>query len=410
LQKKTLFVRIFPISTDAFNDMHIVKFFALLFRMVLVIVIAFFLVLTGCDSPSPKNEFSANATPPSLPVLVVKPDSTTTYRDYTATIEGKINVEIRAQVDGYLDKIFVDEGAYVKAGQSLFKINDHTYREQLNTATASLHVAEANMNTAQIEVDKLTPLVKNNVISGMQLKTASSSYNASKAAVEQAKAAIASARINLDFTLIKAPVNGYISRIPKRIGTLVGRNDTEAMTMLSDIQPVYAYFSMSEGDFLHFNEHNKGNSLEEKIKQLRPVSLVIADGNIYPYKGKVDIVNGQFDKTTGAITLRATFPNPQKLLRSGNTGKIRLEEFFASAILIPISATTDQQDKIFVFALADSNKVRRQTITVSGKSGNNYIVSDGIKPGDKIVVTGVQTLTDGTVITPVPGNADAGKK
>ena len=295
--------------------MHILRFFTPLSRMVSVIVIALSFTLTGCDSSSPKNEY-VNAAPPSLSVMVVKPDSTTTYRDYTATVEGKINVEIRAQVDGYLDKIFVDEGAYVKAGQSLFKINDRTYREQLNTATASLHVAEANMNTAQIEVDKLTPLVKNNVISGMQLKTASSSYNASKASVEQAKAAIASARINLDFTLIRAPVNGYISRIPKRIGTLVGRNDSEAMTMLSDIQPVYAYFSMSEGDFLHFNEHNKGNSLEEKIKQLRPVSLVIADGNIYPYKWKVDIVNGQFDKTTGAITLRATFPNPQKLLLS----------------------------------------------------------------------------------------------
>jgi membrane fusion protein (multidrug efflux system) len=378
----------------------------LLWGRLLVIIPA---MLAGCNTPSPKTE-NAAPPPPSLPVLVLHNDSTTTTKEYTATLEGKINVEIRAQVDGYLDKIFIDEGAYVKKGQPLFKINDLTYQEQLNTTLATMHVAEANVNTSQIEIDKLTPLVKNNVVSDMQLKTAQSSYNSAKATVEQAKAAIASARINLNFTLIKAPVSGYIGRIPKRIGNLVSKSDTEGMTTLSDIEQVYAYFSISESDFLYFNTHNKGNTMEEKIRQLRPVSLVLADGQVYPNKGKVDIVNGQFDKTTGAITLRATFPNPQKLLRSGNTGKIRMEEFMPSVMLVPISATVDQQDRIFVYALADSNKVKRQAITVAGKSGTHYIVSAGVKPGDKIVLTGTETLTEGSVINPQETGAQPEKK
>ena len=369
--------------------------------LLLVIAIA----AHGCHSTEAKGESPENsqfqATPtPELPVLTIRNDSATTYKDYTASLEGKINVEIRAQVDGYLNKIFVDEGSYVKAGQPLFKIDDHTYVEQLNTATANLHAAEAAMNSAQIEVDKLTPLVKNNVISEMQLKSAQSNFNGAKASVELARAAIATARINVDFTLIKAPVNGYIGRIPKRIGNLVSKNEPAGLTMLSDIDQVYAYFSMSEPEYLHFNQQIPGGSLQKTIDKFPPLSLIMANGSLYVHKGKLDLVNGQFDKNTGAISLRATFPNPDKLLRSGNTGKIRMEEHQDSVILVPISATLDQQDKTFVYILGDSNKVKRQSINISGKSGNNYIIDGGVKPGDKIVVQGFETLQEGSAIIP----------
>jgi len=363
--------------------------------------VIFLLGSTACTNTSAKVENTeATPAPLSLPVMTVRMDSTSSSKDYTAALEGKVNVEIRSQVDGYLDKIFVDEGSYVKKGQDLFKINDHTYQEQLNTAIANLHMAQANMSTAQIEVDKLTPLVRNNVVSEIQLKAANSAYDAAKASVEQARAAIASAKINLGFTLIQAPVSGYIGRIPKRLGTLVSKNDAQGITTLSDIEEIFAYFSLSESDFLYFNAHNKGNSLEEKIRQLRPVSLVLADGSIYQHPGKVDIVNGQFDKTTGAIVLRATFPNPEKLLRTGNSGKIRMEEFYPHVMLLPVSATVDQQDKIFVYALSDSNRVKRVSITVTGKSGTNYIVSDGVQPGDRIVTAGLDNLQEGTAIMP----------
>ena len=378
--------------------MYRLKLFSLWANEVLFFSL-FAVVLQGCGSSEAKNE-EATVQTPVVPVLTLQIDSAVTYKEYTASLEGKINVEIRSQVDGYLNKIFIDEGSYVHAGQPLFKIDDHTYQEQLNTATASLHAAEANMNNAQIEVDKLTPLVKNNVISDVQLKTAQSSYNAMKASVELAKASIASARINLNFTLIKAPVNGYIGRIPKRIGNLVSKNDQQGLTTLSDIEEVYAYFSMSESEFLHFNQLVPGNSLEKKISRLPPLSLVMADGIVYPHKGKLDLVNGQFDKSTGAISLRATFPNPEKLLRSGNTGKIRMEERQSAVLLVPIAATIDQQEKTFVYIVGDSNKIKRQAIIISAKSGNNYIIKEGIKPGDRIVTAGFETLTEGSAIIP----------
>ena len=366
--------------------------------------LAFAIITIQCCGTAPAPATAAEVKTVSLPVLEIVVDSTTTYKDYTASLEGKINVEIRAQVDGYLTGILVDEGAFVKAGQPLFRIDDKVYREQLNTALANLHVAEANMNSAQIEVDKLTPLVKNNVISDIQLKSAQSSYDASRASVEQAKTSVSSARINLGFTLVKAPVTGFIGRIPKRIGGLVSRGDMQGLTTLSDIDQVYAYFTLSESGFLSLNQQRQGGlSMQQMINQLRQVTLILANGMPYGYKGKIDLVNGQFDKTTGSITLRATFPNPEKMLRSGNTGKIRMEEHMDSVLMVPISATMDQQDKIFVYLLGDSNIVKRQSIIILGKADTRYIVKEGIKSGDRIVTAGIESLAEGTRISPQSG-------
>jgi len=358
------------------------------------------MTLTHSCKPAVENKQEEKTPTASLPVITITRDSATTFKDYTASIEGKINIDIRSQVDGYITGILVDEGAYVTAGQPLFRIDDKVYREQLNTALANLHVAEANMNTAQIEVDKLTPLVKNNVISDIQLKTAQSSYNAAKAQAEQARTAVASARINLDFTHIKAPVSGYIGRIPKRLGGMVSRADMQGITTLSNIDQVYAYFTLSEAGFLNLSEQRKGSSLQETINKLRPVTLVLANGASYPHPGKIDLVNGQFDKSTGSISVRATFPNPEKILRSGITGKVRMEEFMDSVLMVPISATMDQQDKIFVYVLGDSDIVKRQSIIIQGKADTRYIVKDGIKSGDRIVTAGIENLAEGTKIIP----------
>jgi membrane fusion protein (multidrug efflux system) len=194
-------------------------------------------------------------------------------------------------------------------------------------------------------------------------------------------------------------VDGFISRIPKRIGGLVSRADMQGLTTLSDIEEVYAYFTLSESGFLSLSHQQKGLSMQEMINHLMPVTLIMADGNPYAYKGKINLVNGQFDKATGSITLRATFPNPEKLLRSGNTGKIRMEEHLDAVLMVPISATIDQQDKIFVYLLGDSNIVKRQAIIIAGKADTRYIVQEGLKPGDKIVTTGIGTLAEGTRIT-----------
>ncbi|WP_432419548.1 efflux RND transporter periplasmic adaptor subunit [Flavobacterium marginilacus] len=347
-----------------------------------------------------KSQAPAAAPAPLLPVMAVTTENTTTDAEYPAAIQGTVDVEIRPQVSGNLDRVLVDEGAYVTKGQSLFKINERPFREQLNTALASLHAAEAAYINAQLEVDKLTPLVQNKVVSDYQLKTAKASQKIAAANIEQAKAIAASAKINLGYTNITAPVNGYIGRLPKKQGSLVSANDIEALTTLSDVNEVYAYFSLGETDFIKFKSQYAGNSIGDKIKNLPPVTLLLADNSAYPQTGKIDMVDGQFDKTTGAITVRAKFSNPHKTLRSGNTGKIRLGIEHDDAILIPQSATIEMQDKTFVFAVSKENKVTKMPINVIGKSGTNYLIKDGIKAGDQIVLSGIDKLQEGQLIQP----------
>jgi len=369
-----------------------------------VIITSFILALV-LSSCADKSQAPAAAPAPVLPVLAITSENTTTDNEYPASIQGTVDVEIRPQVSGNLDRVLVDEGAYVSKGQSLFKINERPFREQLNNALASLHAAEAALINSQLEVDKLTPLVQNKVVSDYQLKTAKASQKIAAANIEQAKAMVASARINLGYTNVTAPVSGYIGRLPKKQGSLVSATDVEPLTTLSDVHEVYAYFSLGETDFINFKSQYAGNSIGDKIKKLPPVSLILADNNAYPQTGKIDMVDGQFDKTTGAITLRATFPNTNGTLRSGNTGRIRLGLVHDDAILVPQSATIEMQDKVFVFTVSKDNKVTKMPITVIGKSGTNYLIKDGVKSGDQIVLSGIDKLQEGQVIQPEKGAA-----
>ncbi len=357
------------------------------------------LTLYSCNSSS-GNDGGFQQPPQTLPVITVSNMPATTYQEFSASLEGSKDIEIRPQVDGYLDKIYVDEGAPVKKGQPLFHINDRPYREQINNVKAGLAAAKANLANAEINVSKLTPLVANNVISEVQLKTAQAAYNAAAANVAQAQAMVQSAEINVGYSLIKSPVDGYVGRIPFKTGSLVGLTTAEALTVVSEIKDVYAYFSLSENDFIQFKDQFPGKTIEEKIKQMPPVELVLADNSVYPQKGKVQTVSGQFNNSMGAISFRATFQNTDGLLRSGNTGKVRIPRPITSSLIIPQEATFELQDKVFVFVLADSNKVVSTPITVSGKSGNYYLVEKGINPGDKIVYAGLDRLRDGIIIQP----------
>jgi membrane fusion protein (multidrug efflux system) len=361
-------------------------------------------VLYSCSSNQ------AGAPPPQapqLPVMSVTSAPATTYLEFPASLEGKVNVEVRPQVTGYLEKIFVDEGAYVKAGQPLFKIDPQVYAEQLNSASSNQLAAQANLERAQVEVDRLAPLVAANVVSDVQMKTAKANLEAAKAAVAQAKASVGSARINVGYTTVSAPVSGYIGRIPYKIGALVSNNDAQPLTLLSDVREVYAYFSMSESDFIAFKNNFPGNTLQEKLKQSPPVELILADNSAYTQKGKIEAIEGQFNKTTGAISFRATFPNADGILRTGNTGKVRLAQQVSAAIAIPQEATFEIQDKVFVYTVGDSNKVASRPIRIAGKTANLYFVSDGLKAGEKIVLSGTGNLKDGAVVTPQPVSADS---
>jgi membrane fusion protein (multidrug efflux system) len=369
-------------------------------KLIIMKVILIAIIAISLFSCSPKPQTAQAPPPPALPVATITSGSQTTYQEYPASIEGTVNVEVRPQVSGALDKVFVDEGAFVNAGEPIFKINEQPYRAALNNALASLHAAEAALGNAQIEVDKLTPLVANKVVSDYQLKTAKATYQVAKANIESAKANVSTAQINLGYTLIKAPVSGYIGRLLKKQGSLVSPQDVAALTQLSDVHDVHVYFSLGEKDFVSFKEQYPGETLKDKLKHLPSVALLLADGSEYAKQGKIDVIDGQFDKTTGAITVRASFSNPNGLLRSGNTGKVRLSLQHTDALIVPESATIEMQDKVFVFALADSNKVKKVPISIVGKSGVNYLVKDGVKAGDQIVLSGIDHLQEGTVIAP----------
>lgn len=356
------------------------------------------------SSCTPKNQQPQNTTATEVPVAIVNQTDAVVYTEYPAKLEGQTDVEIRAQVNGILEKIFVEEGAYVEKGTPLFQIDARPYQEQSNNAQAELLAAKADVATAKIEVEKLTALVQNKVVSTYQLKTAQAAYDATAAREKQALAKTGNARITLGFATIKAPVSGYIGRLGKKTGSLVAPSDAQPLSYLSDNKEVHAYFSIGEADFVSFKDGLKGTSIGEKLKNTSAVTMILSGGTAYPQAGKLDMVDAAFDGSTGAITLRATFPNKQGLLRSGNSGRIKLGLKQSGVIAVPQAATFEMQDKVFAFIVDKTNKARQVALTISGSIGNTYYISDGLKTGDRLVLKGLESLKDGMPVKPEKSN------
>ncbi len=366
-------------------------------KLPIYLMYAGLLYLAACASKA--NNMQTPPTP-ALPVVKLETGSVTTWQEYPATVQGTANVEIRPQVSGYLEKIYVEDGAWVSQGQPLFRINAKEYSQYSTSAAANIQLAKANVEKAQVEVERLEPLVANKVIAEVQLKTAKANLHEAQAAYAQAVSGKGSADITVGYTLITAPVSGYVGHINFKQGSLIGKGELQPLTVLSEVNNVHAYFSMSEADFFSFFSNVNGKTAEEKIHNLPPVELELADNSIYNAKGKVELVQGQFDRTSGSISFRAVFTNNEKLLRSGITGKIRIPFPLQNKLLVPQQSTYELQDKVYVFALGDSNKVISKQITVKGKSDGNYIVDKGINNGETIVYSGLQRLRDGAVIVP----------
>lgn len=351
-------------------------------------------------SCSNKDQQPMQMPPMELPVAKVEQGNGLVSREYPASLQGISDVEIRPQISGYLKQIYVDEGAYVRAGQPLFRIEDGIYSEQYNTAKAAVSVAKANLTNAKIDLDRRKELVKEKIVSNIQLQQSQAGYEAARASLSQAEALAQSARINLGFSIIKAPVSGYLSRINYRLGSLIGPSSIEPITLLSDSHQVNAYFSMSEADYLSFQDAHIGSTLAEKIKNSPMVGLQIANGKMYDEKGRLDAVDGQFNANTGSVTFRAKFNNAKNMLKAGNTGKIIIEQNYDNVILIPIASTVAVQDKMYVFSLDAQNKAVQKSIEVIGKSGLNYMVSNGIKAGETYIVSGFERLQPGMPVVP----------
>ncbi|HIB8180142.1 efflux RND transporter periplasmic adaptor subunit [Elizabethkingia anophelis] len=359
----------------------------------LILAVAAAMFISSCGQSSPGSAAGELPAPETDFVTLIQ-GTGDTQKEYPGNIEGIVNVDVKPQVTGYLQAVLVKEGQYVQKGQPLFRIIPDVYNEQVKNSDAGLKSALAAQATARLEVEKLRPLVDGKVVSDMQLKTAQANYNAATAQVEQAKAALGSSKINANFTLIKAPVSGYIGRIPNRTGTLVSPADTVALTTLSDISTVQVYFSISEANYLTYSKEGVFSGDSGNIQ------LILADGSVYNQKGKVEAGSGNIDKATGSITMKAIFPNPDKLLRSGGAGKIVIGRTVDNIVQLPITSVKDIQDKFFVFKLADSSKVAMVPIQIDGKTKDTYYIKSGVKAGDKIAINRIDMLQDGMKVQP----------
>ena len=375
------------------------------------LVLPFFLLACGNSQPKAGGRGAgpggANAVK-DYPVLTIVPQTTTLFTDHPATIQGQQVIEIRPKIDGYIDRMYVDEGATVRQGQLLFQISAPQYEQEVRNAAAAIKIAQADVNAAQMDVNKVRPLVEKNIISKYELQSAQYSLQAKQAALAQAQANYANARTNLGYTTITSPVNGIIGSIPYKIGSLVSSNTAEPLTTVSNVGNIYAYFSINEKQALQFAQNTKGATTAERLASIPPVSLILADGSVYSQKGRIEATSGQINTATGAISVRATFPNPGNLIRSGSTGAVRIPRTVDSAILVPQKSTYEIQGKLFVYLLGDSNKVRSVSITVMPNSGGQYyVVQQGLRAGDRIVVEGVASLREGAAILPRMINADS---
>ncbi|MCY1634128.1 efflux RND transporter periplasmic adaptor subunit [Marinifilum sp. D737] len=365
------------------------------------------ILLLGFTSCKKGNQPQAGHGPMPFPVKTAEKSDVTTYTEYAANIEGVQNIEIRPKVDGFIDEIYIDEGDQVTKGQLLFKLSAETLSQQVKAAKANIKVAEAQVFSAQVEVDKITPLVEKNIISSIQLKTATSNLNAAKAQLAAAEAQYQNTRENLEYTMIKSPVEGIVGSLPYKVGSLVGRTEAKPLTTVSNIKNVHAYFTLNEKQLLQFNRQLNGNTANEKIKKMPEVELVLADGSLYEFKGKIETINGMVNPRTGSISYRAIFPNPNNLLRSGISGKVKMPSDMNDIVLLPQKATYELQGKKFVYLVGKENKVESKEVIIASTVDNHFIVKGGVNPGQQYVVDGLIKLRDGMQIIPQSGQSKA---
>ncbi len=348
------------------------------------------LLLVSCGGGGGRPTFGDN----EFPVVTVGTSSASSQATYPASIKGVQDVQISPKIGGFITRINVKEGQTVSAGQVLFEIDNATYQAQVRQAQASVNTAQAACNTAKLSYENSQKLFENKVIGDFELQSATNQYEQAKAGLAQAQAALASAKEQLSFCFVKSPASGVVGTLPFKVGALVGAQNV--LTTVSNNSSMEVYFSMTEKDALEMSKSGDG------LSQLPAVQLQLADGTIYGHEGKVTKMSGVIDPATGTVQLIAVFPNAEKLLKSGGSGAIIIPHQNSSAIVIPQSCVSEVQDKKFVYTLGKDNKVVYTEIKVAPQNdGNNYVVTEGLKVGDKYVSNGITKLSDGMVIVPI---------
>ncbi|WP_460680870.1 efflux RND transporter periplasmic adaptor subunit [Mucilaginibacter koreensis] len=350
-------------------------------------------LVAGCSSKN-QNE-NSNQDTLQLPVLTLSTKDTVLQTPYVADIQALRNVEVRSRLKGFLEKIYVDEGMPVHKGQILFKVNDAEYRVALSKAKAALSNAEAEAVATRLEVDRVKMLVNKNVISASELEVAKSKLKSDEAVIAEMRANVQNAQNHLAYTIIRAPFDGIIDRIPLKAGSLI--DEGMLLTSLSDISSVYAYFSFPENEYLRYQRAK--NNKEEADST---VKLVLSDGSKYSHTGTIETIEGEIEQNTGSIDLRAKFPNPHRLLRHGASGKIYVSADKDDVLMVPQKSVFEIQDKSYVYLVDKANKLHMQSFTPATRFSQYYIVKEGLKAGDKILFEGTQNARDGMIIKPEP--------
>ncbi len=359
--------------------------------------------------------------PKPAPVVTAEVKNLTGYQEFPASIQGIVNNDVRAKIQGYITQVLVDEGQYVSKGQPLFRLETNMLNENADAARSGITAAQANVqasraavSAAKVEVDKLRPLVAKNIISSVQLQTAEANLALANAQLaqavasqQQATATYKGVQANIDYSVIRAPISGVVGRLPLKVGSLVGPTDQVPLTTISDTREVYAYFSMNEKEYLNFLEKSYGATVPEKLRNMPMVELALANGSTYGEKGRIEAVTGQVDANTGTIQFRAGFPNASKLLTNGNSGTVKLPIDYSNAVVVPESATYEQQGIVYVYKVGADKKVKNTIVQVKDRVDNMAIISSGVQKGEKVVALGVNTLKDGLEIIPKPIKMDS---
>ena len=333
---------------------------------------------------------------PSFAIMEVKAADKELSTSYSATIRGRQDIDIYPQVSGTIEKLCVTEGQTVRRGQLLFVIDQIPYRAALKTAVANVEAARAAMATAELTYNSNKELYAQKVVSEFSLKTAENTYLTAKAQLTQAEAQEVNARNNLSYTEVKSPSDGVVGALPYRVGALVGANLPYPLTTVSDNSDMYVYFSMTENQLLALTRQY--GSMDEALKNMPEVELILNDNSVYNKKGVIESISGVIDRQTGTVMARVVFPNESRLLHSGASGTVVVPSIYKDCIAIPQGATVQMQDKVVVYKVVDGKAVST-LITVAGiNDGREYVVLSGLQSGDEIISEGAGLVREGTQV------------
>lgn len=327
----------------------------------------------------------------NYPVATPELTDTVYTIEYVAEIQSLQNVEIRSRLKGFLEKIHVDEGSQVRKGQLLFSLGSQIYREELMKYRAQVKIAAAEARKAELEYQNIKLLKEKNVVSAAELQKSAATLDALKAKVEEAKSLEALALLHMSQTEIRAPFDGVISRIPFKAGSLI--DEGELLTTLSNNREVFAYFNVSEREYLAFAAKKDKPGAEK-------VTLVLANNEKHKYSGRIETIDGEIDKNTGNIAFRARFPNPENLLKHGASGRILVENEIKNAVIIPQKATFEIQDKVYVYVVDENNRIRAKSISITRRLPHLYVIGSGLSMKDRVVLEGIQNLKEDEQVMP----------